>query len=264
MKFSSLQRWLLCCALSTTPAWAQVPAGAFATVNGVTLSQKTFDNLVQMNIAQGQKDTPQLRQSLKAELIARELLAQESTRRGLDKTAAAQEAWNTVHQNFLMDLLLNDHLAQNPITESDIKAEYERQSGLLRGAEQYLLRNIVVASETEAKAVIASLKSGKDFAQLARDKSLHASKEQGGNLGWLVSTDIVPQVAKAIAPLKKGAMVQTPIEVDGLWHVVQVDDRRPFQVPKMEDSLPQLRQALLQQRRTQLLEQVAKVATVQQ
>lgn len=264
MKRSYVARWLLCSALGTTAAWAQLPAGALATVNGVTLSQTAFDKLVQSTIAQGQKDTPQLRQTLKTELIARELLAQEANRRGLDKREGVQEALATLQQNFMIDVLINDHLTQNPISETDLKAEYERQSGLLKGAEQYQVRHIVTASETEAKAVIAALKSGKSFAALAKEKSIDVSKEKGGELGWLVSNDIVPQVLRAISSLKKGAMAPSPIDVDGRWHVVQLDDKRPFQIPKFEESLPQLRQALVQQRRIQLLEQLAKTANIQQ
>jgi peptidyl-prolyl cis-trans isomerase C len=254
----------LCAALSLGNAWAQAPAGALATVNGVALSQAAFDKLVQSTVAQGQTDSPQLRQNLKTELIARELLLQEAARRGLDKREGVPQALATLQQNFMIDLLVNDHLAQNPISEADIRAEYARQSGLLKGAEQFQLRHIVTPSEAEGKAVIAALKSGKDFATLAKEKSLDASKEQGGQLGWLLSNDIVPPVLQAITGLKKGALTPTPIDVGGRWHVVQVEDKRPFQVPKFEESLPQLRQALVQQRRLQLLEQLAKSANIQQ
>lgn len=251
-------------ALGATAAWAQLPTGAVASVNGVTLSQSTLDKLVQTGTAQGQKDTPQLRQNIKADLIARELLLQEANRRGLDKREGVQQALATLQQNFMVDLLINDHLSQNPIADADLKAEYERQTGLLKGAEQYQLRHIVTATEAEAKAVLATLKGGKDFAALAKDKSIDVSKDQGGQLGWLLSNDIVPQVLRAISPLKKGALTASPIDVDGRWHVVQVDDKRPFQVPQYEESLPLLRQALVQQRRLQLLEQLAKSATIQQ
>lgn len=264
MKRSFAACALLCSALFSATVRAELPAGAVATVNGAALSQATFDKLVQMNVAQGQKDTPQLRQALKTELIARELLVQESSRRGLDKREPAQEAWAALQQNFLIDLLVSDHLAQNPITEAELKAEYERQAGLLKGAEQYLLRHIVLPSESAAKDVMAALKKGQDFAQLARDKSIDTSKDRGGELGWLMSTDIVPPVARAIASLKKGALVTAPVQVDGRWHVVQMQDRRAFQTPKLEESLPQLRQALVQQKRIQLLEQLAKNATIQQ
>ena len=264
MKPSFFKPLLLCAALGACAAWAQAPASTLATVNGVSLSQAAFDKLVQTTIAQGQKDTPQLRQNLKTELIARELLLQEANRRGLDKRDGVQQALATLQQNFMIDLLINDHLAQNPIGDADLKTEYARQTGLLKGAEQYQLRHIVTASEAEGKAVIAALKSGKDFAALAKEKSIDISKDQGGQLGWLLSNDIVPQVLQAIASLKKGALTSSPIDVDGRWHVVQVEDKRPFQVPKFGESLPQLRQALVQQRRIQLLEQLAKNANIQQ
>ena len=260
----STKHLLLLTALCTSMGWAQLPAGTVASVNGVPLSQSAFDALVQARIAQGQKDSPQLRQTLKNDLIVRELLLQEATGRGLDKREDVQQALVTLQQNFMVDLLINEHLTQNPITDADLKAEYERQTGLLKGAEQYQLRQIVTASEDEAKAVITLLKSGKDFAAMAKDKSIDASKDQGGQVGWLVSTEIVPSVLRAISNLKKGSWTPTPVEVDGNWHVLSMDDKRAYQVPKYEETLPQLRQALVQQRRTQLLEQLVKKASIQQ
>ena len=124
--------------------------------------------------------------------------------------------------------------------------------------------NLLGSQEAMRGVFAANAKGGKDFAALAKDKSIDVSKDQGGQLGWLLSNDIVPQVLRAISSLKKGALTASPVDVDGRWHVVQLDDKRPFQVPKYEESLPQLRQALVQQRRLQLLEQLAKSATIQQ
>ncbi len=266
MKRSLLTHSLLCAALLAGQAWAQspaLPAGAFATVNGVALSQSALDKVLQLNLERGQKDTPQLRQALRTELIARELMVQEANRRGLGQSPAAQEAWAALQQNFLIDLLVSDHLAQNPLSEADLRAEYARQTGLLQDAQQYQLRHIVLASESEAKAVLSGLKKGQDFTRLAREKSIDASRDQGGNLGWLTSTDLVPPVARAVAAAKKNGLLGAPVEVDGRWHLVQIDERRPFQVPRFEDALPQLRQALAQQRRMQLLDQLAKAARIQ-
>lgn len=251
-------------ALGASACWAALPTGVMANVNGVTLSQSTFDTLLQNNLAQGQKDTPQLRQTLKSDLIARELLIQEAARRGLDKREGVQQALATLQQNFMVDLLLSDHLAQNPISDTDLKAEYERQSKLLKGAEQFQLRQIVTATEAEAKSVLTALKSGKDFAAVAQDKSMDPSKAQGGQLGWLLSNDIVPPVMRAISSLPKGALTASPIELNGQWVVLRLDDKRPFVVPQYEETLPQLRQALVQQRRMQLLEQLAKSARIEQ
>ena len=260
----SFKQLVLLTALSTGPCWALLPTGVLARVNDVPLSQSSFDTLLQTNITQGQKDSPQLRQILKSDLIARELLLQEASRRGLERREGVQQALVTLQQNFILDLLVNDHLAQNPVSEADLKSEYERQSGLLKGAEQYQLRQIVTASEANAKAVLTALKSGKDFGALAQDKSIDASKAQGGQLGWLLSNDIVPSVLRAISTLPKGGLTASPLEVDGQWLVLLVEDKRPFQVPKYEETLPQLRQSLVQQRRLQLLEQQAKSAKIEQ
>ena len=260
----SIQYLVFSLALGAGSAGAQTPIDALPKVNGVSLSRATFDSLLQTNITQGQKDTPQLRQNIKTDLIARELLLQEASRRELDKRDGVQQALVTLQQNFMIELVLSDNLAQNPISEADFKAEYARQAGLLKGVEQYQLRHIVTASKAEAQSVISDLQRGKDFAVLAKEKSIHSSKEQGGQLGWLLSNDLIPAVLSAIQKLKKGDFTLSPVDVNGQWQVLGVDDKRPFQVPKLEDSMAQLRQALLDQRRSQLIEQLAKGANIQQ
>ena len=84
------------------------PTGAAASVNGVVIPQALVEQNVRVNIAQGQRDTPELRQAIQDELVNREVLAQESARLALDKTAEAQAQWAQVKQTFMVEILLND------------------------------------------------------------------------------------------------------------------------------------------------------------
>ncbi len=258
---------LACLALNTT-AFAQgtkkTAAGTAVTVNGVAISDKALDQIIKSIVAQGQVDTPELRKTILDELIARELFVQESTKLGLDKTPEAKEQFAQIHQNFLMDLLVNNYLKSHPITESDMRAEYDRQIAAIGDSQEYNLKQIVVPTETDAKAIIASLKKGDNFESLAKDKSIDPSKSQGGNLGWVLSKQIIPAISNVIANMSKGSVSSSPIQTAAGWHVVKVEDVRPFKAPSFDESKQRLQQALLQNKRLELLKSLKDSAKIVQ
>ncbi len=259
--------FLACLALNTT-AFAQgtkkTAAGTAVTVNGVAISDKALDQIIKSIVAQGQVDTPELRKTILDELIARELFVQESTKLGLDKTPEAKEQFAQIHQNFLMDLLVNNYLKSHPITESDMRAEYDRQIAAIGDSQEYNLKQIVVPTETDAKAIIASLKKGENFESLAKDKSIDPSKSQGGNLGWVLSKQIIPAISNVIANMSKGGVSSSPIQTAAGWHVVKVEDVRPFKAPSFDESKQRLQQALLQNKRLELLKSLKDSAKIVQ
>lgn len=236
-----------------------------AVVNGVTIAAGLMERTVQANVAQGQKDTPELRAALKQEFIARELMTQEAQKRGLDKLPATQDALLGVRQNLLIDLVLNDEFTKNPVTEAELKAEYERQVKALKSAgdlQQYQIYSIVLATEPEARAVMAALKSGQSFDALAKSKSVDPSKDKGGELGWFLPDQITPAISNVAVNLSVGATSAAPIQVGNYWHVVKLAAKRPYQVPGFEDSKNQLQAAVVQNRRTALLKKLTDAATV--
>lgn len=154
----------LCGSAVLTPA--QAADAPLAVVNGVSIASGLMERSVQANVAQGQKDTPELRAALKQEFIARELMTQEAQKRGLEKLPSTQDALLGLRQNLLIDVLMNDEFTKHPITDADLKAEYERQVKALKAGgdlQQFQIYSIVLASEADARAVMAALKSGEAF-----------------------------------------------------------------------------------------------------
>lgn len=242
--------------------WAADPP--VAVVNGVSIPARLMERNVQANVAQGQSDSPALRAALRDELIARELMVQEAARRGLDKRRDTEEALQVLRQNFLIDALLQDELGKAPITEADLKAEYDRQVKLLSAGDlqQYQLATIVLENEADARAVMAALRSGQSFESQARARSLDPSKERGGELGWLLADQMTPAISNVVVNLSTGAVSAAPIQVGPFWHVVRLLGKRPYQVPTFEDSRPQLQAALLQNRRLALLKKLQDSARI--
>lgn len=244
---------------------AKLPAGSVATVNGVSISEKLLDKTVKANLEQGQSDSPELRSVLLDELIARELFTQETGRLGLDKSPQAQDQFNMLRQGFMIDLLVNDYLAKSPISENDIRAEYDRQISIIGTngpAQQYSISHILLGTEAEARTVLAALKDGQRFEDLAKAKSLDASKEQGGQLGWALPSQITPAISNVMVNLSKGRVAQSPIQTSAGWHVIRLDDTRAFKAPTFDESKNQIGLGLLQNKRLALLKKLLETAKV--
>ena len=256
-----MPRWIFLAVFGTfsLAALAQsLPAGAVATVNGQVITDTMFEQNLRANLAQGAKDTPQLRQAVKEELINRELMAQQAEKLGLDKTPEAKLQLKQLRENLLVEMLLAQTLKQNPITEEEVRADYNRQLNQLSqagGIQQYKISVIVVPSENEAKDIVARLNRGVSFAALAKERSIDASKANGGLVGWILANQVNPALGETIVKMNKGSY-SAPIATGEGWNIVKVDEKRPFKAPTLEESKNGIVQLLVQQRRAQLIQQL--------
>jgi peptidyl-prolyl cis-trans isomerase C len=251
----------------STAAMAQdLPAGTFATVNGQPLSDGLLDVNVRANVARGQADTPQLRQALENEIIGREVLAQEAQKLKLEQSAQAQAQWQQMEQNFLANLLLNNYAANNPVTEDQIKAEYEEFLQEVKDDKQYKLSLIVVPTQARAREIIAELQKGKNsaklFADIAAKESSDPSQENNGELDWLLARQMVPAVGNVVVNLNKGQITAAPLQTRQGWNVVRVDDVRDYTPPAMKDIEDQLRQAAAQKQLSDYIESLQEKAKI--
>jgi len=234
-----------------------------ATVNGVSISEALLDHNVQVNVARGQRDTPELRQVIREELITRETLAQEAARLNLDKTAEAQMQWAQMRQTFMVELLLSDYLKRNPITDAKIKADFDRQIIAMKDEQQYKIGLIVAPNEAEAKALLVRLRKGEAFTKLATEFSLDASKNSGGDVGWVLPSQILPAISNVMVNLNKGALSAAPIQTQAGWNIIKVEDKRAFKAPTFDEAKNEIRVALIQQQRAELVKRLRDAAKVQ-
>jgi len=222
-----------------------------ATVNGVAITQGLFDLNVRALINQGQKDTPELRQGIKEDLINKELIAQEATRLGLAKEIDFPDQVAQLKQNLLLQVFLENHFKKEPITDARMREEYDRQRKLMgegNNSTQYRLSQILVSNETDALDLIRRIQKGELFGKLAQEYSADAaSKAQGGSLGWVMPAQVIPVVASAIPTMAKGSITTTPIQTPAGWVILKLDDKRAFKIPSFEEAKPQIRQAIVQQ-----------------
>ena len=230
---------------------AKVDYEFVATVNGVPITQGLLNLNLKAVTNQGQKDTPELRQAIKEDLINKELIAQEASKLGLANEIDFPDQVTQLKQNLLLQAFLEEHFKKNPITDAKMREEYDRQRKLMgegSNAIQYRLSQIVVSTETDAIDLIRRIQKGELFGKLAQEYSIDAgSKAQGGALGWVLPGQVIPAVSSALPAMSKGSVSAAPIQTPAGWVIMKVDDKRPFKVPSFDEAKPQLRQALVQQ-----------------
>jgi peptidyl-prolyl cis-trans isomerase C len=240
---------LLLTAFAAGPAHAQNAA----IVNGKPIPSAKVDEFVKSLTQQGRPDTPELRSAVRDELIARELFLQEADRRGLSRNAEVQRQLDAARQEILIRAVIRDQLTKNPITDAEIKAEYDK---LAKGSgdKEYRARHILVADEAEAKRIIEQLRKGAKFEELAKKSKDPGSAERGGDLDWNTPDTFVKPFAEAMVRLKKGETTDMPVKTDFGWHVIRLDDVREQAPPPLEQVGPQIKQEL-ERRRIQTMQQ---------
>lgn len=216
-------------------------------VNGKEIPQSRIEAGVKSRISQGQPDTPELRASVKEALINQEIIAQEAMKKGLNKKPDVAAAIEINRQDILVNAYVQDHLQKNPVSEDALKKEYERIKAQL-GGKEYKARHILVEKEDEAKDIIAQIKKGANFEKLAAERSKDTgSKERGGDLDWSVPGNYVKPFGEALMKLKKGQMTETPVQSNFGWHIIRLDDERPFKAPEFSSVRVNLERSMQQQ-----------------
>jgi peptidyl-prolyl cis-trans isomerase C len=238
---SALAAALLC---MTLPAAAQ----NVAIVNGKPVPKSRVDALSAQLAKSGRPVGAEMQGQLKDEVIAREIFMQEAQKRGLDASDDFKTQMELARQTLLIRELFADYQKNNPVTDADIKAEYDRFAAA-NGGKEYRARHILVEKEDEAKAIIASLKKGGKFDEIAKKQSKDpGSGANGGDLDWANAGSYVPEFSGALTKLKKGQTTDAPVKSQFGWHVIRLDDVRDAQLPKLEEVKPQIAQQLQQQK----------------
>ena len=231
-------------ALAINPAFAEDKSAAL--VNGVSIPQARIDLRVKAATAQGQADSPELRKAIREDMINLEVMAQEAVKTGLDNNADVVQQVELAKQSVLVGAFVQDYVKNHPISEDQLKQEYDKLKAKL-GNKEYNTRHILVETEAEAKDIIAQLGKKAKFEKLAAKSKDTGSAAQGGSLGWAVPGNFVPEFANALLNLKKGEYTKVPVQSQFGWHVIKLDDTRELKVPPFEEVKAQLQQRLQQQ-----------------
>ena len=225
-----------------------VNAQNVAIVNGKAVPMERVQALSQQIARSGREVTPDIEKQIKDEVIAREIFIQEAQKQGLDTTEDFKVQMELARQTILIRDLFTNYQKTNAVTDDEIKAEYDKFAAANSGKE-YKARHILVETEDQAKAIIAQIKKGGKFEDIAKKASKDpGSGAKGGDLDWAPASNYVAEFAQALTQLTKGKMTETPVKSQFGYHIIRLDDVREAQLPKLEDVKAQIAQQLQQQK----------------
>ena len=225
-------------------------------VNGVIIPNTYFDAMNKEREQSGQPTSPEFANAMKDELVNREVLSQAAKKKGLDKTPTIAAQMDMARQAVLIRAFFEDYVKANPISDTQLKTDYDKYVVQL-GDKEYKVRHILVDKEDDAKAIIASLKKGETFEKLAKEKSKDTgSKDNGGDLDWAPAGRYVPEFGNAVKALAKGQLTDAPVKSPFGYHVIRVDDSRAMKVPAFDEVKDKFRQQAQQEQVARLVQEL--------
>jgi peptidyl-prolyl cis-trans isomerase C len=238
-------------------------AGPIATVNGVAVPRARSDVLMQQQASRGMPDNDQTRAMVRDELINREIIAQEAQRSGFTKDPEVQAQIDMARQEALVGAYIRDWVRKHPVTDAEVQKEYERVKAQA-GDKDYKARHILVETEEQAKSLIAELKKGAKFDELAtRNSKDPGTAQRGGDLDWNVPGQYDRQFSDAMVKLEKGRYTETPVRTRFGFHIIQLDDVRAVKFPALNEVRQRLSQQIAQNRIEELVKSLRAKAKVE-
>ncbi|MGR9051779.1 MAG: peptidylprolyl isomerase [Gammaproteobacteria bacterium] len=234
---------------------------AVAVVNGHYIGKTTLKAL-EDEVAQRSHGKAFPKEQLVEELVRRELLVQQALEKKLDESADLVERIEMAKRSLLSQAAMQDYLNTHPVTDEELKSEYDKQVGG-KGGEEYKARHILVKTEDEAKKLIAELDKGANFEDLAKKHSTGPSGPKGGDLGWFAAGQMVQPFSDAVIALQDNQYTAEPVQTQFGWHVILREGSRPQTVPPLAAVKEQLTPFLQRQKIQTMLENLRKQAKVE-
>ena len=272
---------------------ASAYAQTLVTVNGEKIDSSAIDTQVQLITQQSQgkvQDSQQLRAGLLNRMVTQTLVNQEAKKlkleqsaaykdaleksraaakqQGADKQANFKQQFAAYERDLLSDTYMYHVASQNPVGDADAQKFYDDYKGRYKGTDEVKLSEIFVTNEADAKAVVADLKKGQSFADVAKAKSVDASAKQSGgaNPRYMPLKDLqesAPLVYGAVSKLKKGQYSQA-VNAQNVWAVFKVDDKRAVDVPEFAKMKPAILNQLNNERINNAIGQLYQNADIKQ
>ena len=250
MKKSFIAASIVLAAAGLAPLAAQ--AQNIAVVNGKPVPKARVDAIVsqvqKQATSRDQQLPPDLEKLVRDKVVTDEILSQEAERRGLAASPDFKAQMEIARQSILIGLLSQDVDKKAAVSDADVQKEYDKFKAQASGTE-YKARHILVEKEDEAKAIVAQLKAGAKFEDLAKKSSKDpGSAQNGGDLDFAAPSSYVPEFSQAMVALKKGEYTEVPVKTQFGYHIIKLEDTRAAQFPPLADVKAQIQQRLAQQK----------------
>lgn len=252
-----------CAALLTVATITSVQAKTVATVNGTDITQAQVKEFFEASpLADRGMKMMDVQEAIIDQLVTSQLIDAEIKKSNFANTPEVKQRIEDMRTQIARDMWMQKQLNAK-VSDDALKAKYKETVKALSDEHEVKAAHILLETEAEAKAVIASLDKGEKFDVLAKSKSIGPSGSNGGDLGYFTKGAMVPEFSKAAFDLKKGTYTKTPVKTQFGWHVIKLEDKRKLDAPKFEDLEPRLRNELSRDAIGSVVEDLKKGATIE-
>ncbi len=193
-------------------------------------------------------------------LIDLKLAAKKAQTEKLDESPEFARKLAYYRDKLAMEQLLGS-VAKAATTEEAERKAYDEAAKAEPPQEEIHARHILVPTEDEAKAALARIKGGEDFAKVATELSKDPSAD-GGDLGWFTKDRMVPEFSDAAFKLKKGE-VSDPVKTQFGWHIIKIEDVRTKSFPPFEQVKEQAARYVSQKAESEAIAQLHSAAKIE-
>jgi peptidyl-prolyl cis-trans isomerase C len=189
------------------------------------------------------------------------LVTRAAEKRNLQDTEDFKRRQAFLRNKMLMGLMLQTQ-AKDAVTDEEMQKVYDEAVKSMAAEEEVRARHILVETEDEAKAIVEQLKGGSDFATLAKEKSKDPGAADGGDLGYFVKGQMVPEFSEVAFKMYAG-QVSNPVKTQFGWHIIKVEDRRNRPMPEFEKVKDQIATYVARRAQTEFIAQLREGAKIE-
>jgi peptidyl-prolyl cis-trans isomerase C len=229
-----------------------------AEVNGGSITTGDFNRELK-NLPEYLKtmaDSPEGRKEMLDTMVIRELILQQASKDGLDKGAEIEEKMKDLKKRLIVESFLKKKVeTESQVSDADLQKFYEQNKEKFKTGEQIKASHILVKTEKEAKDILAKIKAGGNFEELAKKSSIDSSAAKGGDLGWFGKGSMVPVFEKAALALKEG-QVSDVVKSDFGFHIIKLTGKRAAGIRPLEEVKDQIKGAIMPTKQQEVFQKI--------
>jgi len=229
-----------------------------ADVNGTTITTGDFTRELKNlpDYLKAMADTPQGRKEMLDTMVIRELILQQASKDGVDKGPEIEEKLQELKKRLIVESFLKKKVeTEAQISDADLKKFYEQNVDKFKAGEQTKASHILVKTEKEANDILAQIKAGAKFEDLAKKSSVDSSAAKGGDLGWFGKGTMVPAFEKAVQALKEG-QISGVVKSDFGYHIIKLTGKRAAGVRPFDEVKDQIKGALMPTKQQEIFQKI--------
>ncbi len=229
-----------------------------AEVNSGTITTGDFDRELK-NLPEYLKsmaETPQGRKEMLETMVIRELILQQASKDGIDKGADIEEKLQDLKKRLIVEAFLKKKVeAESKVSDEDMQKFYQQNKEKFKSGDQIKASHILVKTEKEAKEILAQIKGGGNFEELAKKSSVDSSATKGGDLGWFGKGSMVPAFEKAALALKEGQISEI-VKSDFGFHIIKLTGKRAAGIRPFEEVKDQIKGAIMPTKQQEVFQKI--------